>query len=138
MSPRDQKKQTNIITGHLQNNISGLIAIYSYGSWGTKYERPSSDIDLAILINTPIKVLDRLDIAQDLARKLGKDVELVDLKLSPTVLQAEIITKGSRLYCKDSLCCDRFENFVFSSYARLNEERSGILEDIRKRGSVYG
>jgi len=26
----------------------------------------------------------------------------------------------------------------FSDYARLNEERAGILADIRQRGSVYG
>ena len=32
---------------------------------------------------------------------------------------------------------ERFEDFVFASYARLNEERRGILEDIRRRGRIH-
>ncbi len=31
-----------------------------------------------------------------------------------------------------------FETYVFSSYARLNEERREILETVQQRGRVYG
>lgn len=134
----ENSKQIKTIINHLRDNIPDLIAVYAFGSWGTKYERPDSDIDIAILTSHYLNVLNRVDIAQKLAQNLGKDVDLVDLKGSPTVMQAEIVVKGSRVYCDDSNSCERFEDFVFSSYARLNEERAGILEDIGRRGSVYG
>jgi len=65
-------------------------------------------------------------------------VDLIDLKNTTTVMQSEIVAKGLKIYCVDLTCCENFEVFVYSSYARLNEERSGILQDIRKRGSVHG
>ncbi len=53
-------------------------------------------------------------------------------------MRAQIVTTGERLYCADARECDTFEDFVFSSYARLNEERREILRDIKQRESVYG
>jgi len=50
----------------------------------------------------------------------------------------QIVSRGTRLYCADQIECDTYDNYIYSSYARLNEERSGILEDIAKRGTVYG
>ncbi len=53
-------------------------------------------------------------------------------------MRMQVISKGQRIYCSNEQSCEMFEDFVFSDYARLNEERAGILEDIGQRGAVYG
>jgi hypothetical protein len=68
---------------------------------------------------------------------LYRDVDLVDLLAASTVLRAQVIAYGERLYCGAQFACETFENYVFASYARLNEERDAILRDIRQRGQVY-
>ena len=64
-------------------------------------------------------------------------MDLVDLKQAPTVFQFQVVSTGQRIYAKNINDCDSFENFVYKSYAKLNEERAEILKDIQKRGSVY-
>lgn len=113
-------------------------AIYRFGSWGTAAQRPESDIDLAILPPHPIDPVLRWELAQRLASIAGRDVDLVDLLCASTVLRMQVVAYGERLYCADELQVEPFENTVFSSYARLNEERRGILADVRQRGSIYG
>lgn len=51
-------------------------------------------------------------------------------------MRSQVISTGKRLYCGDRLACERFEDYVYAAYARLNEERRGILEDIRQRGTI--
>jgi hypothetical protein len=69
---------------------------------------------------------------------LKRNVDLVDLRAVPTDLQAQIVTKGQRHVLTNFEQIESFEDFVYSSYARLNEERKYILADIQQRGSVYG
>ncbi|CAN5730634.1 hypothetical protein BH20ACT11_BH20ACT11_16830 [soil metagenome] len=76
--------------------------------------------------------------AQELASRAGRDVDVVDLARASTVMRAQVVHEGERLYCADGTACDTFEDYVYSSYARLNEERREILRDILSRGRVYG
>jgi len=115
-----------------------VIAIYSFGSWGAPHVRPDSDIDLAVLLQNPVDRVHLWDVAQNIAREAGKDVDLIDLLQVSTVMQMQVISSGKRLYCRDHAGCKRFEDYVYVAYARLNEERRGILEDIKQRGTVYG
>lgn len=122
----------------IRRELPGVIAVYLFGTWGSPHQRKDSDIDLAVLPNTPLDAVACWELAQRLAAEAGKDVDLVNLRTASTVLRAQVIAGGERLYCTDENRCAEFEDFVFSDYARLNEERRGILEDIRRRGSVYG
>jgi len=115
-----------------------VIAIYSFGSWDTPHVRPDSDIDLAVLLQNPVDRVHLWNVAQNLAREMGKDVDLIDLLQASTVMQMQVISSGKRLYCREHTGCERFEDYVYVAYARLNEERRGILEDIKQRGTVYG
>jgi uncharacterized protein len=131
---------TSAIVDHVRAALPNAIAVYQFGSAGTPYERHDSDADFAVLTNAPDPTLtpERLwDLAQQLAIHLGKDVDLVDLRAASTVMRIQVIAHGKRLWCSDMYACEVFEDFVFSSYARLNEERKGILEDIRRRGSIH-
>jgi uncharacterized protein len=113
-------------------------AIYRFGSWGTTAERPGSDIDLAVLPVNPLDPAWRWELAQSLASLAKQDVDLVDLTQASTVLRMQVVAHGERIYCSDEAEAEMFEDRVFSSYARLNEERREILSDVRRRGSIYG
>ena len=122
----------------LRDILPDCQAIYRFGSWGTDAERPESDIDLAVLPSHPLDPVHRWELAQRIASLAGRDVDLVDLTSASTVLRMQIVSQGERLYCADIDRVEQFENIIFSSYAKLNEERRGILVDVQQRGNVYG
>lgn len=117
--------------------VPDLIALYAFGSQVTGDVRPDSDVDLAILAPLALSPLALLALRENLAERLHRDVDLVDLRSASTVLRMQVISTGRCLFSGDDLTRETFEMVVYSSYARLNEERRGILEDIRARGSVY-
>ncbi|MBN4082528.1 nucleotidyltransferase domain-containing protein, partial [Mariprofundus ferrooxydans] len=122
----------------IQGKLPGVEGIYVFGSTAKGMTRLGSDIDLAVLSCTILPVMDVWLLAQALARDAGIDVDLIDLGSASTVMRMQVIAEGQRLICTDDEACTIFEDFVFSDYARLNEERADILKDIQLRGSVYG
>lgn len=118
--------------------IPEVLAIYLFGSHSLGLQHADSDIDLAILPKKKLSETEVWTLAQALAAKHSRDVDLIDLKQASTVMRMQVISKGQRLYCSDEESCEVFEDFVFSDYAHLNEERAGILQDIAQRGTVYG
>lgn len=126
------------LTSSILTALPDCQAIYLFGSWGTDAQRPESDIDLAVLPSQPIDPVHRWELAQTLASAVGRDVDLVDLLSASTVLRMQVVAHGERLYCADIDTVEKFENSVFSTYAKLNEERREILADVRQRGNIYG
>lgn len=123
----------------IEKSVPDVLAIYQFGSAGTEHERPDSDVDIAILPNKPLSSKKYLSLVNELIVATQRDhIDLVDLSAASTIIIFQIITQGRRIYCKDSNACEAFESLEFSKYVRLNEMRAGILNDIRKRGSVYG
>lgn len=122
----------------LRDGIPDLQAVYLFGTWGTGDERPDSDMDLAVLSPRRLEIPHRWDLSQRLSIAAGRDVDLVDLRSASTVLSMQIVSTGERIFCKDIVNAERFEDYTFSAYARLNFERREILKDVRERGSVYG
>lgn len=123
----------------LLNDLSDdLQAAYLFGSAVTGSLRPDSDLDIAILLQHSLSSLKLHELSEKIARLMSRDVDLIDLRSASTVLQMQVISTGHCMICNDPLEVGSFEDRVFSDYVRLNEERSGILEDIRERGSIYG
>lgn len=118
--------------------VPAALVAYVFGSTVSGETRPGSDIDLAVLAAAPLAPVQRFDAHEAIARVLGIDVDLIDLRRASTVLSLQVITTGRLLYSDDERRRDVFENFTFSSYARLNEERAAILEQIAREGSVHG
>jgi len=119
-------------------SLPDVMAVYLFGSAVSGKMHPESDIDIAVLTDSPIEPERLWKLAQDIAAMVGREVDLIDLRTTSTVMRMQIIKVGKRLYCRDQAACGAFEDFVFSDFARLNEERAGILEDIKQRGAVYG
>ena len=127
----------NALIEQIRQSVPDLIALYRFGSQAKGAARPESDVDLAVLARDPISNLCRFELAQELATQLHRDVDLVDLRAASTVMRMQVISTGECLDAPDEPARREFEMYAYSDYARLNEERRGILEDIRKRGLVY-
>ena len=136
------KASEDRIVATLRERVPGLVAVYRFGSSGTAFESAVSDLDLAVLTDPPLSTGDRTrlrwEIAETVAALVGRDVDLVDLGSASSVLRARIVTSGKRVWCGDVTAAERFEDYALSSYARLNEERAGILRDIHERGRIRG
>ncbi len=115
----------------------GVQGLYLYGSRARGENRPDSDVDLAVLAHLPLGAEDRFQLCQDIAALLHQDVDLVDLAKSSTVLQFQVVSSGQRIAVWDETACEKFEDLTYRMYVQLNEERSGILEDIRERGKIF-
>jgi uncharacterized protein len=112
-----------------------LIKLFGSTVKGTTHK--DSDIDIAYLSDRSIDEYERFMIAQELAAKLDRDVDLVDLDKASTVFQAQIVGTGETLYCTDETRRMYFEMKAFKMYAKLNEERKVILDRIYESGAVY-
>jgi len=104
-----------------------LVAVWLFGSAARDEMRADSDVDLAFLARRRLDPVAVFDAAQDLAIALGRDVDLVDLAQAPTVLRAQVVGRGRRLFASDATAADSFEMYTLSDYARLNEERREVL-----------
>jgi predicted nucleotidyltransferase len=122
---------------YIRKSVPSLIALYRFGSQAKGTARPSSDMDLAVLARDPIPNIRRFELAQELAIQLHRDVDLVDLRTASTVMRMQVISTGECLDAPQEPAHREFEVYAYSDYARLNEERKGILDDIRAHGSVY-
>ncbi|MBN1684817.1 MAG: nucleotidyltransferase domain-containing protein [Gammaproteobacteria bacterium] len=129
-------KTEKALVSLIKKSYPKVEAIYLFGSFGTKFETPASDIDLAILLPSATNTVALWEKSQKIASKMRRDVDLIDLKQVSTVFQYQIINTGKRLYCPDTAKCDFFENNVFSEYLDFNQRRKPILEDIEQRGRI--
>ncbi|MCA1961552.1 MAG: nucleotidyltransferase domain-containing protein [Desulfomonile sp.] len=108
-------------------------AIYLFGTYGTEDEWPDSDIDIALLLPPQqakaAKPLPMSGLYGELTTLLEKEVDLINLRRVPTVLQKEVVAADRRIYCADKYAADEFEMLTFSYYQKLNEERAEIVDD---------
>src|SRR5207247_2495639 len=85
----------------LRKALPDLEAIYLFGSRAQARAREDSDYDLAILCASPVVPLHVLELERELSTLLDRDVDLVDLRRSSSVLKKEVIESGERLYARE-------------------------------------
>ena len=122
----------------IQQAVPGNCDIYLFGSQSSSSSNDSSDIDIAlrsVKLTTPAALW---SLRNQLESLCSRDIDLVDLNACSTVMRMQVVSKGTRIFSVNEPESERFEDYVFSSYARLNEERAEILKDIADRGSIYG
>lgn len=135
--PAGAAKVAAAIRGLLEER-DDVLAAYLFGSVARGDTSNDSDTDVAVWFNTPLDPMERFAFQERLASRLHSDVDLVDLRAASTVLQAQVLRDATLLLDQDPTARARLEMQALSMYARLNEERAGILADIAGRGSVYG
>ena len=118
--------------------LEGFQAIVRFGSHGTVYERPDSDLDLAFLgcrawpTSVLVAVAARLDPLSELP------VQCVDLRAVPGLVALEMLEHAEPVVVHDALALGLFQTHLDAERLNLTRWRSGILEDIARRGTVRG
>jgi predicted nucleotidyltransferase len=130
--------QCNTIVQLICAQINDPIAIYLFGSRTAGAVHESSDVDLAVLPRKLLSTGARWNLQEALAIALRADVDLVDLLSASTVMRLQVVSTGELLFEGDAHQRAEFEMITFSMYARLNEERRGILQKVKREGRVYG
>jgi predicted nucleotidyltransferase len=120
----------------IRQKIPDIQAIYSFGSVAKGTNNANSDVDIAILPATKLAAVKRWEISTMLARLINRDVDLVDLSQASTVMRFQIVSTGKRVYSKNPLDSEKFEDLVYAFYIRFNDERKEILTEIRRRGQI--
>jgi len=135
--PADADRISSDVMQKIRASLPDVMAVYLFGSAASGQMYSGSDIDMAVLADSPVDPERLWKLAQDVAAMVNVEMDLIDLRTASTVMRMQIVEGGKRLYCRDQAACDVFEDFVFSDFARLNEEISGILGDVERRGAVY-
>lgn len=121
----------------LQSRVPDLLAVYAFGSRMQGTAGPQSDLDLAVLVAGYADPLALWSLSGDLADVAGCPVDLLDLRASSTIMQHQVITTGQRWWAGDSQAA-MYEVAILSEKTELDTARAGLLDDIHKRGSIYG
>ena len=112
--------------------------IVLFGSFAKGTAREDSDIDLAYFSDQQLSSYERFILAGELATVAGHEVDLVDIKEIDTVFTMQIFSEGVPIYIQDENEFIRQKMRAYSMYATLSEQRAGIIEAIKQRGSVLG
>ncbi len=120
----DHEHILNVAKEKILMAFPDVLAIYIFGSFGTKYEKKDSDLDVAILPTKGVDTIVLWNLAQEIAIKINKDVDLIDLTSASTVFRHQIISSGTRIYCHDETQCAFIENCFTSMYLRFKEDRA--------------
>lgn len=131
-------RDDDLVIETLRGALPGVVAIYRFGSTATGQAGRDSDVDIAVLPSAPLDPAFRFDLQETLAVALHRSVDLVDLLRASTVMRMQVLESAVLLFEHETAARLRFETAACSSYARLNEERRAILEQVRKEGTVYG
>ena len=121
----------------IREAMPDVVAAYRFGSSATGGFRAESDVDLAFLGRKPLAPVERFLLQEGLANALRRDVDLVDLLAASTVMRMQVVSRGHPIFDGSPGERRRFETYVFSSYARLNEERRALLDQIRRDGVIH-
>lgn len=122
----------------IREAVPDFVAVYRFGSTVRGEQRGDSDVDLAVLAPSRLDPVARFDLQERLAIALRRDVDLVDLRRASTVMAMQVVSRGEPIAIGDAVEQERFEDHVFGAYARLNEERREILQQILRDGTVHG
>lgn len=125
------------IIAAIRERVSGLLALYAFGSRVTGTAGAESDLDLAVLVEGYADPLLLWELSGDLAERAGCEVDLLDLRGASTVMQYQIITLGERWWVAD-VRAGLFEAAILSEKTELDGARAGLLEDILREGTIHG
>lgn len=128
-----QEKLIALIVPHLNPDFIVLFGSYAKGT-----AHDESDIDLAYFSELQLSSYERFILAGKLADMAGCEIDLIDLKTIDTVFTMQIFEQGIPIYIKDENEFTRQKMRAYSMYATLSEQRAGIIEAIKERGSVFG
>jgi predicted nucleotidyltransferase len=97
------------VSKSLQDDIAmrlrsrGTISVaWLFGSIADGTEGADSDLDIAVLGPEPLSAAEKQQIIEDLARQIGRPVDLIDLQSTHGPIVGTVLQNGIRLFCTDT------------------------------------
>jgi predicted nucleotidyltransferase len=118
---RLSQQNESLVCSELQKAFSNALSIHAFGSRIKGTANAQSDLDLALLVAGYAAPLQLFEMTNQLADKLGYEVDLLDLRAASTVMQYQVITTGRRLWAKDDKHADWFDILVTKEKWDLDE-----------------
>jgi predicted nucleotidyltransferase len=109
-----------------------ILSCILYGSYGTPYQTPLSDVDLAILLMPKVKwdYNKILNVIVDISKILKEDdANLAILNEVPLELQYEILATGRTLYLRDPILFADFKEYVIKFFLDFKIDLDRFYED---------
>ena len=129
-TPRGQMLLTQLAERlHAESDIVLAIA---FGSAATGKLRPDSDIDVGVLMSSPLTVERRRALTTLLADATGRPVDLVDLSTSGVAVTRAALTQGRRLVTRDKSALARLLFKTLLDAADFLPYRQRILSERRE------
>ena len=129
------------MSSHLKALVEGIGSVtaeaqlvYVFGSSGTAYERPDSDVDVAVLFPQPLSFEERVDLVTRLGDATGRTVDLVDLASADPIIRRQVIATGTVVHVGDQAARSRFEMKTLSEYADLKIDRRDAERRLAEAG----
>lgn len=128
------------LVGLLQKRLPKLMAVYAFGSRVRdqgRHANADSDLDLAVLVEGYADPVALFELSGEMADGVNCPVDLLDLRAASTVMQHQILMEGERLWARD-VAAGLFEAAMLSEKLHWDAARQPLIEDVMRRGSVYG
>ena len=97
---------------HALREVPGLAACYAFGSYGTEWQTPLSDVDLALVLDprrSPPTAEEELDIVGVVTETLQEeDVTVMILNKAPLAFRFDVLSKGRPLFVFDEVALADF------------------------------
>ena len=121
-----QEQKTTIATIAKQFRLRLLLL---FGSQATGLTHAKSDVDIAVLAERPLDELDIRDALNEALMRVFRrsDVELVDLRRAPPLLQRDATAEGRLLFEEKPGVYDRFQLFAMKHFMETKP-----LRDLRR------
>lgn len=126
-----------VVAACARDRLPEAWAVYVFGTAGTEWERPDSDLDVGVLgPPRPWEAgpMNLAGLAEALEIATGRTVDAVDLRRAPPVLAKEVIFGGRLVWDRRPLETGLWELWMMAEYQRLCERRAGIVEEGLRSG----
>ncbi len=118
----------------------GVEVAYLFGSVAKGKARSKSDVDVAVLFSDKLSREERLDkqleIAGELSSYLGREVDVVDLAVTPLLLQHQVLKYGKCVFERDPRTRAAFEVSSRRDYFDMKRvwdlHTAGMLKSMEK------
>jgi len=107
---------------HIRETLPEIQGVWLFGSFARGQATTASDLDLAVLGPRPFDAVALFDLGLTLGVLARRDVDLVDLRRAPVVLQKEILTGGKLVADDCPGACERFTADALALYVAFRDE----------------
>ena len=123
-SPIDAR--LNEVLAHFPEIVLAVL----FGSVASGHQRADSDLDIAVAAYRPLTAGEKLAMIRALADRIGRPVDLIDLRVVPEPLLGQIVRHGRRVLGSDTLYGELISRHVFEQ-ADFMPYRTRLLAERR-------